>query len=330
MGKLSFIIGLILCSLIGRAQSPHGIDFKTDCKICHTSDSWKVTKTTSSFDHNTTSFKLTGQHSSVECISCHKTLKFKDTDNQCSSCHRDMHQNTLGTQCARCHNTNSWLIKNVITMHQSSRFPLEGNHAVVECKSCHQSASNYLFEPLGVECIDCHRKDYLTTSDPNHIKNGYPTNCIECHDVSASSWNSSSFTHNSFPLTEGHNITCIECHKSGKYQKLATDCMSCHQVKFKSAKGHVESKFSPDCKTCHNSSNWLNPTYNHAATNFPLTGSHVRVQCASCHTAGYAGNSMECKTCHQAKYTASQVPSHTAAGISVECKTCHTTTDWKP
>ena len=54
------------------------------------------------------------------------------------------------------------------------------------------------------------------------------------------------------------------------------------------------------------------------------------MECASCHTSGYAGTSPECKSCHQAKYTAAQVPSHTAAGISVDCKTCHTTTDWKP
>ncbi len=331
MCKLSFIVVLIVLTLTGYSQtSPHGTRLKTDCIVCHTSETWKVAKTINSFDHNTTPFKLTGQHQATDCILCHKTLKFEEAKSECAACHTDMHRNTLGPSCARCHDTQAWTIKSSITLHKATRFPLEGGHAVVECSACHKSASNYQYEPLGVECVNCHQKDYVAAKNPNHQQSGYPTNCVECHAVNAVSWNVTSFSHTSFPLTAGHNITCVECHKGGSYKKIATDCMSCHQVQFNAAKGHVASKFSSDCKTCHNASNWLNPTFNHAKTNFPLTGAHITTDCASCHTTGYAGTSMECNSCHQAKYAATKTPNHTTAGIPVDCKTCHTTSAWQP
>ena len=403
MQKLSYLIGFIFSVMIGFAQSPHGDAFKTDCASCHNAVTWKVTKTNMTFDHNTTKFKLTGQHQSVDCKSCHQTLKFQEAKTECVACHADMHTNTLGPDCARCHTPKTWIIENAKTMHQLSRFPLEGNHAVVDCASCHKSSTNLKFEPLGVECIDCHRKDYLGTTFPNHQKLGYSTNCTDCHGVKSTAWTTTNFDHRVFPLTGGHNISCLQCHTSGNYQTLSTECkschqtnynatqipnhikagistdcktchtitdyktstfnhsttnfpltgahaavvqcsschlgnttsakpecMSCHQTQYNGAKGHVASKFPTDCRVCHNNNNWLGATFNHSSTNFPLTGAHLTVDCASCHTTSYVGTSMECKSCHQAKYNTAQTPNHSAAGISVDCKTCHTTNAWQP
>ena len=330
MHKLSYLIVLILWSLVGFSQSPHGVGFKIDCASCHTSQTWKVTKTNMLFDHNTTSFKLTGQHQIIDCKDCHKTLKFQEAKTDCKDCHTDMHRNTLGPDCARCHDTNAWIIKNTVTMHQMSRFPLLGNHAVLDCTACHKSSSNLQYEPLGVECIDCHRKDYQATIAPNHQQNGYPTNCIECHDVIAKNWMTTNFNHGLFPLTGGHNINCAECHKGGSYQKISSDCISCHQVQYNNAKGHVASKFSTDCRTCHSLNNWLGASFNHNTTVFPLTGAHTTVDCALCHTTAYAGTPTDCNSCHQANYASAQMPSHSKAGITVDCKSCHTTTAWQP
>ena len=330
MCKLSSLIVFIVFVLTGHAQSPHGKEFKLDCAACHTSQTWKVAKANMTFDHNTTHFKLTGQHVNTDCINCHKTLVFIEAKTECSACHIDMHQNTLGPDCFRCHDTKEWIIKNIIPMHQMSRFPLLGNHAVLDCSACHKSASSLKYEPLGVECIDCHRKDYQATVAPNHQQNGYPTNCIECHDVIANNWTKTNFNHGLFPLTGGHNITCAECHKSGSYQKISSECVSCHQVQYNNAKGHVASKFSTDCRTCHNSTNWLGANFNHSTTIFPLTGAHATVDCALCHATGYVGTPADCNSCHQTNYTSAQAPSHTKAGISVDCKTCHTTAVWQP
>ena len=403
MFKLSYLIILILLSFTSMAQMPHGEGFKIDCATCHNAEGWKVTKADMSFDHNTTSFKLTGQHQEVNCKSCHQSLKFKEAKSECAACHTDMHNNTLGPDCARCHDTRNWMIQNTSRLHQLTRFPLFGNHAVADCASCHPSASTLRFEPLGIECIDCHRKDYLATNNPNHQQVGYSTNCIDCHGVKSTSWEGANFEHGFFPLTEGHRISCIECHKGGSFQKISTECVSCHQkdftaaqtpnhtaagiavdcktchtttawqpssfkhvttgfeltgghatvaqcsqchlgntttakpecvschqVQYNNAKGHVASKFPTDCKLCHNSINWLQTSFDHNTSNFPLTGAHTTVACATCHANGYVGTLTDCKSCHQANYTAAQTPNHTAAGIAVDCKTCHTTTAWQP
>jgi hypothetical protein len=313
------------------AQSPHGEEFKMDCAACHTSQTWKMAKANMTFDHNTTHFRLTGQHQNTDCINCHKTLLFNEAKTECSACHTDMHQNTLGPDCARCHDTREWIIKNIIPMHQMSRFPLLGNHAVLDCSACHKSASNLQFQPLGVECIDCHRSDYLATTSPNHQMNGYPTNCLECHDVIANNWNLTSFNHGSFPLTGGHNIECAECHAGGIFKKISTDCLSCHQAQFNSAKDHVALKFPTDCRICHNMNNWLGATFDHNTTIFPLTGAHTTVDCVLCHTAGYAGTPADCNSCHQTNYNSTTNPNHKALGLSVICTDCHTTNaGWQP
>ena len=410
MQKLSFIIGLILVALVGFAQSPHGDGFKTDCTLCHTSESWKVTKPDMSFDHNTTKFKLTGQHQMVDCRSCHTTLKFQETKNECASCHADMHQNTLGSDCARCHDTKAWIIKNTITLHQLSRFPLNGNHAVADCAACHKSSSRLQYEPLGIDCYDCHKADYLATVEPDHKKSGYSTNCIECHGVKSTGWNGTNFEHGFFPLTGGHSISCAECHEGKNYEKISSECISCHLTDFNSTKNpnHSQTGFSSACADCHTNNPGWNPAsykehdaayfpiysgnhkgewenctdchtsnsftafsctdchehskskmdnehddtngysyqsiscyschpqgdkkgaFNHNATSFPLTGAHTKSACLQCHTNGFSNTSTECNSCHHKNFTDAQIPNHTKAGISVDCKTCHTSTDWQP
>jgi len=414
MYKLSYLIAsilLIVLNLSGIAQNkPHGEGFKTDCTLCHTSESWKVTKATMSFDHNTTKFKLTGQHQVVDCKSCHLSLKFQEAKSECAACHTDMHQNTVGPDCAKCHNTKSWIIANTTSMHQLSRFPLQGNHAVADCASCHKSASNLQFQPLGIECVDCHRSDYLAAKTPNHQQSGYSTNCIECHGVKATGWNSSNFEHGFFPLTEGHSISCVECHKTGSYQKISNECLSCHQKDYSATTkpNHQQTGFSTSCTECHTTSPGWSPAnfrqhdanyfpiysgehkgewnkctdchtsnsysvfsctnchehtqskmdsehrgtsgysyksiscyachpqgnksgaFNHNATSFPLTGAHTKADCASCHLSGFSGTSTECNACHQKNFTEAQTPNHTKAGISADCKTCHTSTAWQP
>ena len=142
MFKLSYLIILILCTITSLAQMPHGEGFEIDCTTCHTSEGWKVTKESMTFDHTTTRFKLTGQHQQVTCKTCHQSLKFKDAKSECFNCHTDMHNNSLGSECSRCHTTNNWMIQNTNKLHQLTRFPLTGNHAVADCGACHPSAAS--------------------------------------------------------------------------------------------------------------------------------------------------------------------------------------------
>ena len=78
MRNLSLIL-FFLFLVIGVAgqENPHGESLKVDCADCHTTQGWKVIKT-SGFDHDKTSFALEGQHKYTDCSGCHISLVFSD------------------------------------------------------------------------------------------------------------------------------------------------------------------------------------------------------------------------------------------------------------
>lgn len=120
------------------------------------------------FNHDSTDFSLHGQHKQLDCKSCHSSLKFDAVSSDCKSCHTDIHQTTVGNDCRRCHHTDSWLVTNISEIHEQTNFPLTGVHAKVDCRSCHSSETNLRFNVAGVQCIDCHRADFESTTKPNH------------------------------------------------------------------------------------------------------------------------------------------------------------------
>lgn len=333
MYKLSSTIVIILLFINGFGQSPHGNGFKIDCSSCHTSESWKVLLSEIHFDHNSTKFKLTGQHQRVDCKLCHQTLKFGKAKGECFQCHTDMHQNTLGTDCARCHDTRSWIVTNAITLHQLSRFPLLGNHAVADCASCHKSASGFKYEPLSVECVSCHRADYLATTTPSHVQSGYSTNCTECHGTRSRGWNDAEFEHGFFPLSGGHRIGCADCHTEGTYQKISNECISCHLNNYNltSNPNHQQAGFSNSCTECHTTNPGWNPAEfrQHDSDYFPIySGKHKGewTRCNDCHTTNsYA--SFSCIICHEHSNKSSVDSDHRDENGYVyngtSCYTCH-------
>lgn len=395
------------------AQSPHGEEFSIACEDCHNPKGWTLEAGTYTFNHNSTNFILEGVHQEVNCKSCHKSLVFSKAESECISCHTDMHYQTVGTECDRCHTPNSWIVNNITDIHQQSRFPLVGAHYTADCYQCHPSASLLKFEPLGIECYDCHQQDYLSATQPNHVEGNFSTDCYICHSVSAFSWISSGFNHSFFPLTAGHDINnCKECHTGPDFSGLSAECYSCHQDDYASATNpnHLVSDFSINCTECHTTNpgwkpadfrehdalyfpiysgehggEWnsctechLNPnnyasftcidchehnqadmddehegvggymynspacldchptgssegSFNHSATNFPLTGEHVNTDCRECHPEFYIGTSTFCYDCHTDDFNLSVNPNHLAANIQITCEECHTTdAGWKP
>ncbi len=411
MRKLSFTLGLLLCITFVYGQSPHGKSFETDCSLCHKTTGWKVDIKSLSFNHDSTNYKLIGQHKTVNCRSCHKSLEFSTAKNECIDCHDDLHETTLGPDCSKCHTPKSWIVENISEIHRQGRFPLTGAHQITDCKACHKSASMRRFEPLGVECIDCHRNTYLATTKPNHQQAGYSTDCVQCHSAGSRGWDATNIEHSFFPLTAGHAINCKLCHTTGNYAKLPVECVSCHQKDYNAAAtiNHQQLNFSTACLDCHTTASGWKPAkftehdprffpiysgrhsdvwndctechkqtdnyavftcidchehakskmddehkdeggyeynsiacftchprgdtegaFNHAATNFPLTGAHKGGTCISCHTKGFAGTGTDCKSCHKDKFDQALEPVHTTAGISDQCEPCHNTTAWKP
>ena len=149
--------------------------------------------------------------------------------------------------------------------------------------------------------------------------------CLQCHTVTA--WENATFEHSSqFPLTNGQSsATCEQCHTSGTYEPLPTDCVFCHQDDYVAAPSHVASNFPQTCESCHTTVTWLAATYDHSV--FPLSGGHNGVQCISCHTTGTYGTiPADCASCHEVDYQ--QAPGHASSGFPMDCTQCHTVTTW--
>ncbi len=331
MKTMALILALLCASLCTAQDSPHG-DLRIKCAVCHSSDSWSM-RSDAAFDHASTGFPLLGQHRQIRCATCHEGLVFKKKEQMCTACHTDVHKNELGTNCLRCHNATSWLVADMAQRHQETRFPLEGKHAITDCEACHNRPSPNRYAATPLECITCHQSEYEATISPPHAQNGFGTDCTPCHNPSSLTW-PAGFDHAStgFPLVGAHKaLQCQSCHKNNQFRQVAADCYSCHQSSYQATTNpsHTAGNFSHDCTGCHSMTAWSPATFNHNATQFPLTGAHVSLQCQSCHVNGnYALVYQNCYQCHQADYQSTTDPNHSALGYSHDCQTCHTTTSW--
>jgi hypothetical protein len=331
--KLLVAIFLVLCQCALAQQSPHGA-ITLACETCHATDSWAMRKD-ATFDHATTGFTLAGRHQVVECAACHENLVFTKKSSDCTSCHTDVHQSELGTNCLRCHTNDSWIITNMRDKHQQTRFPLLGKHILVECASCHERASSHRYAGTPLTCISCHRDQYQSATNPNHVASNFSVDCNGCHKVTAMQW-SGGFDHNTtgFPLTGAHStVICASCHPNNQFTKRSAECFDCHNNDFTGTTqpNHVTGNFSHDCKSCHSTTTWKPATFDHAATHFPLTGAHTSIQCQSCHTNGnYQLTYTDCYQCHSTNFQQTTNPNHMAGNFGHNCTTCHTTTAWSP
>jgi hypothetical protein len=326
------VIGLMVQG-VSAQTSPHGA-IKLACESCHTTDSWKMKKDPS-FQHAKTGFALEGQHAGVACISCHKGLKFTDSSHQCTACHTDVHKSELGSNCTRCHSMQSWSISDMIQRHQTTRFPLLGRHATLQCENCHSNVAQHKYTGAAITCYGCHSTDYQNTKNPGHSFAGFSTDCEKCHKVNSFSWGNG-FDHNAtaFPLTGMHVTTpCSACHQNGSFKNTAQDCYACHQTTYRAttSPNHIAAKFETNCVTCHTTAGWSPASFSHDNTKFPLTGAHKSVLCKDCHVNNqFATLPMNCVDCHRADFVGTTNPNHQTQGYPQNCVQCHSTSAWKP
>ena len=161
-------------------DSPHGaIQWK--CTDCHSTNGWNEMVAPMKFNHSMTSYVLRGQHQLAECVDCHSTPKFAGTSKNCYSCHRKDFESAVtpnhvrggfSTDCERCHSIEAQSWRNSFD-HNKIDFPLRGAHEGVACNQCHQ---NGMFRGVPIQCIACHRKEYLATTNPNHQTAKFPEN----------------------------------------------------------------------------------------------------------------------------------------------------------
>ena len=339
-----------------------------NCSTCHTTVSW----TTATFDHSTTGFLLTNGHANVACTLCHinnnYNLTIAPTNCGNSGCHLTTWQQTNNpvhstsgpsfavANCSSCHTTVSWTTAGFD--HSTTGFALTGTHmspTPTACTACHVN-NNYTLN--SADCYGCHQAAFQSTttiggSVPNHVTAGFPITasaCATCHPITT--WAAGVFDHNAtgFPLTNGHaNVTCALCHINSNYALMIapTDCgnSQCHLTTWQQTTTPVHSTSGPtfavaNCSTCHTTSGWTAAAFDHSATGFTLTGTHMSptpTPCASCHISNnYSLNSTDCYGCHQAAFQSTttiggNVPNHVTAGFPTSasaCATCHPITTW--
>jgi len=323
----------------------HRGQFGANCESCHTIKGWKVS-VTAIRDHQNR-FPLIGAHAAIDCESCHKgaaTGQFQGLATQCYSCHATEYKGTTNpnhltagfpTRCEQCHSTNSWL--NAKFDHSSIGFPLTNAHADPPrvCQDCH---INNNYNLMTTACVSCHLKNFQAATNPNHVAGGFSQTCQQCHTTIA--WQPATFNHNTvgFPLTNAHADpprVCADCHINNNYNITTTACASCHLKDYNTALtpvNHVQLAFPTACESCHDTVRWTNGKFDHAATGFPLTNSHMVPPraCADCHiNNNYNLTSTACSTCHLKDYNAATTPiNHIQVGFPTTCQLCHDTTLW--
>ncbi|MFT5365329.1 MAG: hypothetical protein ACI8V2_000266 [Candidatus Latescibacterota bacterium] len=306
------------------------------CETCHTTDSWREMKSPIRYDHSQTGFLLEDRHRNVSCERCHVKGDFVTIQSDCQTCHKDVHRAENGPDCQRCHDARGWIPTQASDLHQMTRFPLMGVHAMVDCQMCHVNQQQNEFVGLSTDCYACHATDFTSTRSPNHVAAQIDRGCEQCHGVSTPAWKPALFDHNEtgFALTGAHTTTdCASCHVGGVFAGTATDCYSCHKPDFEQTKDpdHVAANFETDCQTCHTDVAWTPSTFDHNETNFALTGAHISTDCASCHVGGvFAGTATDCYSCHKPDFEQTKYPDHIAANFETDCQTCHTDVAWTP
>lgn len=277
--------------------------------------------------HNSSSFRLDGKHQAVACEACHLNRQFRGTPTQCFDCHwirrkDDRYQTRLGTRCEQCHQPTSWTA--VRWDHGSqSGIPLNADHRLLQCDSCHRNAN---FRAGSAACVSCHQKDYNATKAPSHIAAGFGVTCASCHRPSDPTWQSG-LNHNAFFALVGVHATqvCAACHKNNVYRGTPRDCVGCHLPQYNATKNpsHIAASFPTTCDACHRPTDatWTQAVFNH--TRFPITGRH-NVSCAQCHTVASTFKIFSCTVCHSRAETDSKHRGR--AGYiydSNACYSCH-------
>ncbi|MEI8113056.1 MAG: hypothetical protein WCI54_05475, partial [Bacteroidia bacterium] len=328
------------------ATSPNHVanKFATDCTVCHTTAITDWLHANVTLLHSSHGFTLVGVHATTDCALCHTTGYTGGTPTDCNGCHNDKYKSSvnpghiaagISTDCKICHSNSLPAWKPSTFVHLTT-LPTQGFHnTIVQCSDCHKGNTS----SATTDCYSCHSAKFTATK--GHVESGFDHNCTLCHKWPSNDWLSPAFNHATTTfgtLTGKHaTTTCAQCHTSAtSYKGLPTDCYTCHTVDYNGAKSpdHSAAKFPHDCTVCHKApfNNWLNATFDHSTTVFPLTGVHLTTDCALCHTNGYSGGTpTACNSCHTNDYNGATNPNHKTLALAVTCGDCHTTVaGWAP
>ena len=345
--------GLSFASCTPCHQDPHRGAFVARCESCHNTDVWKQVRTSNGFDHATTKFPLDGKHGEVACLKCHKDANFKTpiAHQRCLDCHEDKHQSqflhrTDRGDCGSCHTVTGWRPSTFTeASHKATAYPIAGKHQGLACAKCHTPAGPRTdYRPRFQACLDCHKDphgaQFATAPRANR--------CEGCHTVNGfhpSTFSIRDHQTSRFALKGAHAaVACQDCHQKGRraddwqfhFGNMA--CVGCHQDPHRGefpAAMAAGSEAAPDvCESCHGLASWRRlKSFDHALTDFPLTGAHLALGCLDCHRPlnPEGGSrqipfkvSRQCAGCHEDIHGGQ----FRGSGDNVDCGRCHTTSRW--
>jgi len=302
----------------------------------------------------------------TQCTSCHR-FATAGGGIKCLECHVEINQGLKANKgyhsvvvkkdnpdkdCARCHSEHNGEKFQLIRWepslekfdHNQTGYRLEGKHAAIQCKDCHNAARiqpqwqklikdkdlNRSFLGLSQSCLSCHEDFH---------KGQLSKDCQSCHNTTT--WKDvTRFDHSKtrYPLTGLHaKVACAKCHlpagpgQPPQYTGLKfASCVNCHADPHHGA-------FQKECASCHSTAGWkqlstagISSQFDHDKTNFPLRGKHKTVDCGACH---HSGNFKEpipyklCSDCHKPDPHSGQFAKRKDGD---KCESCHTVEGWKP
>lgn len=336
--------GIAFQSCASCHKDAHAGKFGSNCKACHSEESFQKISGNSGFNHNLTGYKLEGKHKHLDCRSCHDNRnqpphKFQEflliKDIQCVACHKDVHDGKFGIDCKNCHQQESFRINSIPSTfdHDLTTFKLEGKHEQVNCKNCHKTK---MTDPVAhQQCNDCHT-DY---HQGEIYRNAEYKDCDDCHSVqgfAGSRYGLDQHQKGNFPLRGAHQaVDCKSCHLKRDrwtFNLPNQECRNCHGDQHKGLL--PEEYYKPtDCRSCHNEDSWQSITsFDHSRTDFALKGKHLSANCGACHTVQkpegkkeqyFQKESKQCSSCHDNPH-GNQFQQTTAKS----CNDCHGFDNW--
>jgi hypothetical protein len=196
-------------------------------------------------------------------------------------------------------------------------FPLEGEHAQLDCTLCHPTGQyagtaktctscHEEVTPLlhfDGECATCHNPVSWQAVDFDHALAG-AIDCLSCHEREKSN------SHYQGQCSACHN-TIAWAQADLNHQAIdAGDCKSCHQ------KDKPDNHYQGQCSACHNTNVWRQAVFNHQVVNAS--------DCIHCHAGKKPANhySAQCSACHNTSNWRQITFNHQAAGAT-DCISCH-------
>ncbi len=226
---------------------------------------------------------------------------------QCVTCHGAGGKTAMTAQCLSCHKEIAWLAQRQLGLHAK-----EGKQA---CASCHPDHAGRDFALVSWGEGGSKRFDHRRSGWPLEGKHG-KVECADCHKAELRVSPAASLLKRDGPALGWVGLT--------------RECVSCHEDVHRGA-------LDRDCLKCHDTEHWKpTPRFDHAKTDYPLTGKHADVSCDKCHLdprldlkKNDRGQPIpvyrplahqECSTCHQDPHR---------GGLGAACGKCHQTSGFR-